>query len=113
MSAEDGEAGVGEAGEGDVSIPAVERAQFIIGEADFLFGHFEGLFDAPAGTGDLDEFREGGVNGSKTEVGGEVIGVGARATDEEATFEARSIGIKEGEQEPVEETFTLGAGSGG
>ena len=113
MSAQDGEEGVGETGEGDMAIPAVERAQFIIGEADFLFGHFEGLFNPPAATGDLNQFSQGGASRGKADIRGEVFSVGEGASDEEGAFETGDIGIiAEGEQEPVEEAFSLGAGSG-
>ena len=113
MSAQDGEEGVGETGEGDMAIPTVERAQFIIGETDFLFGHFEGLFNAPAGTGDLYELREGRISGGKADIRGEVVGVGKGAPNEQGAFETGDIGIiEQGEQEPIEETFSLGAGAG-
>ena len=52
LGAQDGEEGVSETGEGDVAIPTFERTEFIISEAHFLFGHFEGLFNLPTGTGD-------------------------------------------------------------
>ena len=97
MSTQDGEEGVGEAGEGDVAIPAVERAQFIIGEADFLFGHFEGLFNTPARTGDLHQVREGGASRGKAEVRGEVVRIGERATNEQEAFEAGDIGVIQGQ----------------
>ena len=56
LGAQDSEEGVSETGEGDVTIPAFEGAEFIISEANFLLGHFEGLFNLPTGTGDLHKF---------------------------------------------------------
>ena len=77
LGAQDSEEGVSETGEGDVPIPALERAEFIISEANFLLGHFKGLFNLPTGTGDMHQFVERGTGGSKAEVWREVIGFGA------------------------------------
>ena len=96
LGTEDSKEGVSETGEGNVAIPALERTEFIIGEADFLFGHFKGLFNLPTGTGDLHQFVERCSGGSKAEVWGEVIGFGTGATDEKETFEAGGTGVVQG-----------------
>ena len=65
LGTQDGEEGVSETGKHDVAIPTLKRAEFIIGEADLLFGHFEGLFGPPAGTSDVDKLGEDRVGGEK------------------------------------------------
>jgi len=52
----DGEEGVGQHGQGDVSVPAVVAADLVLVQADLAFGALEGLLDRPAGTSDPDQF---------------------------------------------------------
>ena len=75
LGAQDGEEGVSETGESDVTIPAFERAEFVIGEANFLFSHFKGLFNLPAGTGDLHQLVERRTRGAKQRYGVRLLGL--------------------------------------
>lgn len=52
----DGQEGVGEHREGDVSVPGVVPADLVLVQADLALGGLEGLLDGPAGPGDADEF---------------------------------------------------------
>src|SRR6266508_1175642 len=57
----DGEEGVGEHGEGDMSVPGVPGADLVVVESDFVFAGAEAFFDGPACSGGVDEFCESGV----------------------------------------------------
>ena len=52
----DGEEGVGEHGEGDMSVPGVPGADLVVVETDFILARSEALFDRPARSGHVDEF---------------------------------------------------------
>ena len=54
----DGEEGVGEHGQGDMSMPGVPGADLVVVESDFVFGRSETFFDGPARPGHADEFCE-------------------------------------------------------
>jgi hypothetical protein len=54
----DGEEGVGEHGEGDVSVPCVPGADLVVVESDFILSGSETFFDGPARSGYVDEFSE-------------------------------------------------------
>ena len=59
----DGEEGVGEHGEGDMSVPGVPGADLVVVESDFVLSRSETFFDGPACPGHVDEFSEAGVVG--------------------------------------------------
>jgi hypothetical protein len=54
----DGEEGVGEHGEGDMSMPGVPGADLVVVESDFVFAGSETFFDGPARPGHVDEFSD-------------------------------------------------------
>jgi hypothetical protein len=54
----DGEEGVCEHGEGDMSMPGVPGADLVVVESDFVFAGSETFFDGPARPGHVDEFSE-------------------------------------------------------
>ncbi len=54
----DGEEGVGEDGEGDMSVPGVPGADLVVVESDFILAGSEALFDGPARSGHVDELSE-------------------------------------------------------
>src|ERR1700704_718205 len=54
----DGEEGVGEHGEGDMSVPGVPRAYLIVVESGFILAGSKTFFDGPACPGHVDEFSE-------------------------------------------------------
>ena len=57
----DGEEGVGEHGQGDMSVPGVPGTNLVVVESDFVLGGSEALFDGPARSGDVDKLCESGV----------------------------------------------------
>ena len=57
----DGEEGVGEHGEGDMSMPGVPGADLVVVESGFVFAGSETFFDGPARPGYVDEFAEARV----------------------------------------------------
>ena len=57
----DGEEGVGEHGEGDMSMPGVPGADLVVVESDFVFGRSETFFDGPARPGYADELSDARV----------------------------------------------------
>jgi hypothetical protein len=59
----DGEEGVGEHAEGDMSVPCAPGADLVVVESDFVFAGSEAFFDGPARAGHVDEFSEVGVVG--------------------------------------------------
>ena len=59
----DGEEGVGEHGEGDMSMPGVPGADLVVVESDFVFAGSEAFFDGPARPGHADELCESCVVG--------------------------------------------------
>ena len=59
----DGEEGVGEHGEGDMSVPGVPGADLVIIESEFVLAGSEAFLDGPACAGHADEFSESGMVG--------------------------------------------------
>jgi hypothetical protein len=59
----DGEEGVGEHGEGDMSVPGVPGADLVVVESGLVFAGSEAFFDGPACPGYADEFSDSGVVG--------------------------------------------------
>lgn len=57
----DGEEGVGEHGEGDMSMPGVPGADLVVVESDFVFAGSETFFDGPARPGYVDELSDARV----------------------------------------------------
>lgn len=53
-----GQEGQGEHGEGDVPVPRCSVPDLIVVESDLALGGLETLLDAPADTGDADEFGQ-------------------------------------------------------
>lgn len=58
---QDGEAGVGGHGEGDVAVPAGISADLVVVQAAFLLGGLEAFLDRPPAARDADQFVEGGL----------------------------------------------------
>ena len=54
----DGEEGVGEHGEGDMSVPGVPGADLIVVESGFILAGSKTFFDGPTCPGHVDEFSE-------------------------------------------------------
>ena len=71
FSREDSEKGLGEHGQGDMSIPGVVEPNLVVVEPDVSFPGVETFLDWPAGTGDPDQFARGFVAGVVAMVEGE------------------------------------------
>ena len=70
----DGEKGVREHRQGDVSVPGVVFADLVLVESDLVLAGAEAFFDRPSSTGDIDEFTESGAPGVVAVVVGEFTG---------------------------------------
>src|SRR5664280_1033596 len=57
----DGQEGVGEYGEGDMSVPGVPGADLVVVESNLILGGSETFFDGPARPRHVDEFSVAGV----------------------------------------------------
>jgi hypothetical protein len=79
----DGEPGMGEHGEGDVSVPGVPEADLIVVEADLVLAGLEALLDGPADTDDGDQVVDGGAGLGVADEVGELGGVAEGAADEQ------------------------------
>ena len=78
----DGEEGVGEHGEGDMSVPGVPGADLVVVETDFVLAGSEAFLDGPACPGHVHEFTESCVIGVVAVVEGEFTVVDGPADQE-------------------------------
>ena len=81
MGGGDGQVGVGEHGQGDVPVPAVESSDLVLVQTDLVLGGLEAFLDRPAGTGHTYELVDRGSGGAVAQVVGQLGWVGDVAAD--------------------------------